>query len=370
MSGGVPGLACRDVFLTCQSITPDLIFTNGLNQNIIILYRLFEIIGWKPTLLVNGSMDMGKLPSKFRDVRWITLEKYLQSPFEVRVLLEIGINMAEKVRNLFHMMGARVLKLYLGNSLNIDTEMSLFSPQVEIIQHKPGDIDMLLTSPHYADQLEYLRKLNGLSCENAQIAPYVWDPMFIDCDATASSAASSQRRDILIFEPNISFQKCCVIPLLICEKYYMENPEFSGKVHVFNTDKYNEGTNFFRNLLDRLTLWKDEKIELHERHSVQDIMKQYPDAVILCHQTNNEYNYMYLEAFYKGFPLVHNAESWSNGGWYYDGCDIEGGATVLGKALSSSKGEGVSEEKEIIWHHSIYNTANQEGWLRLLEDRT
>ena len=92
MSGAVPGLACRDVFITCQSITSDLIFTNGLNQNIIILYRLFEIIGWRPTLFVNGSMDTGKLPSKLRDVRWITLEKYLQSPFEVRVLLEIGVS--------------------------------------------------------------------------------------------------------------------------------------------------------------------------------------------------------------------------------------------------------------------------------------
>ena len=88
--------------------------------------------------------------------------------------------------------------------------------------------------------------------------------------------------------------------------------------------------------------------------------------VILCHQTNNEYNYMYLEAFHKGFPLVHNAESWSSGGFYYDGCNIQDGATMLKKALTSP----TPEAKDIIWKYSIYNTANQEAWLRLLEDRT
>ena len=359
----VPGPECKEekiVFLTCQSLAPDVIFSNGLNQNVIFLYQLFELVGWKPYLLVNGPMDSSKLAT---EMRWITLDKYIQEPFDVSVLLEIGINMSKKVRSLFKMMGARVIKLYLGNTLNIDTEMCIYSPGGDVILHSVGELDMVLTSPHYASQLEYLRCVNGLEADQVSVAPYVWEPTFI-----GEGVGAAPPKDILIFEPNISFQKCCVVPLLICEKYYLENLSFSGKIHLFNVDKYEDGSNFYRNLLDRLRLWKDGRIVLHGRCSVKEIMEEYPNSVILCHQTNNEYNYMYLEAFYRGFSLVHNAESWSSGGFYYEGDDILGGATALGRALNNSGSvERRRHENDIIMRHSIFNTANQEGWLRLLE---
>jgi hypothetical protein len=357
-----PGLRSENIiFITCQTLTPDLIFTNGLNQNIIIFYRLFDLMGYKPYLLVNGPMDSSKMPFA---LRWITLDKYIQKPFNVKVLLEIGMNMGKKVRALMHMMGARIIKLYLGNSLNIDTEMTLFGDRSDIVIHSKGDIDMVLTSPHYAPQLEYLRVLNGIpsGLGAAAIAPYVWDPMFIDSSLETGSANAA--KDILIIEPNISFQKSCVVPLLICEKYYLENPTFSGKVHVFNTDKYVEGDNFFKNILENLTLWRDGRIELHGRFAITDILRKYNSSVMLCHQTSNEYNYMYLEAFYLGRSIIHNAESWKEAGCYYEGCSLESGAGALKKALDGGGGAG----RKIIWDHSIYNPAVQAGWSRLLEE--
>ncbi len=355
----VPGLCEGNIFITCQSFTCDTIFNNGLNQNIIILYRLFGIMGYTPYLLVNGPMDTMKLPGVFHDLRWITLDKYIQKPFNVKILLEIGMNMGKKVRALFHMMGARILKLYLGNSLNIDTEMSLFSSKNEIIIHSKGDIDLVLTSPHYASQLDYLRVINNTPCK---VAPYVWDPMFINAFDVVSPV-DGQVKDILIIEPNISFQKSCVVPLLICEKYYLESG-FAGKIHVFNTDKYGEGGNFFKNILGNLNLWRDGRIELHGRFAVTDILRKYPSSIMLCHQTNNEYNYMYLEALYRGFPLVHNSEPWKECGSYYQGNSLEGGAAALHSALGGSSKEG----RKIIYEHSIYNPAVQQAWLRLLED--
>ncbi len=359
------------IFITCQSLTPQLIFNNGLNQNIIILYRLFALIGYKPYLLVNGPMDCMKLPGAFHDLRWITIDKYIQAPFNVKVLLEIGMNMGKKVRALFHMMGARVIKLYLGNSLNIDTEMSLFSDKTDIVIHSKDDIDLVLTSPHYASQLDYLRVINGVSEKAAAIAPYVWDPMIINSYEEVSHL-DRKVKDILIIEPNISFQKSCVIPLLICEKYYLENPGFAGKVYVFNTDKYEESGNFFKNILNNLNLWRDGRIELHGRFAITDILRKYPSSLLLCHQTNNEYNYMYLEALYKKIPLVHNSECWKEAGCYYEGNSLEGGVAALRDGLEGSFGcsRALREDqgRKIMWYHSIYNPAVQQAWSRLLEE--
>jgi hypothetical protein len=319
---------------------------------------------YKPYLLVNGPMDASKLPGAFHDLRWITLDKYIQAPFNVKALLEIGMNMGKRVRSLFHMMGAKVIKLYLGNSLNIDTEMCLFSDNNDIVIHSKDDIDLVLTSPHYASQLDYLRVING-ACA-VEVAPYVWDPMIINAYEEVTYVEKAQK-DILIIEPNISFQKSCVIPLLICEKYYLENPGFTGKIHLFNTDKYEENGNFFKNILNNLSLWRDGRLELHGRFAITDILQKYPSSVLLCHQTNNEYNYMYLEALYRGFPLIHNSAAWEETGCYYEGDSLEGGVAALGCAL---KGDSTKEGRKIMWYHSIYNPAVQQAWSRLLEEDT
>jgi hypothetical protein len=359
MSVGVPGQCDGVLFLTCQTITPEMLFSNGLNQNIIIFYRLFALLGYKPYLLVNGPMDNNKMPAAFQDLRWITIEKFIQKPLKVKAMLEIGLNMSNKVRDVLHMMGARVLKIYLGNSLNIDTEFSMTNS--DVILHAPGDVDMVLTSPHYSSQMEYLAGINRVPLDKVGIAPYVWDPMIINCYEEVTF--SGQVEDIVIVEPNISFQKCCVIPLLICEKYYLEHG-FKGNVHVYNTDKYNEGSNFFKNILENLALWRDGRIVLHGRHSITDILKEHPSSALLCHQTSNEYNYMYFECLHMGFPLIHNSYAWSTMGFYYENDSLKGGVEALIAAFA-----GASAEKghKIMYDHSIYNPAVQEAWVRLLE---
>ncbi len=349
-------MAAPGIFLTCQTLTENMIFNNGLNQNIIIFYRLFVLLGYRPYLLVNGPMENSKLPVGFQDLHWITIEKFIQAPFDVKALLEIGINMSDKVRNIFRMMGARIIKIYLGNAQNIDTEFC--NTNSDVILHAPGDIDMILTSPHYASQLEYLAAVNSVSLDKVSVCPYVWDPMIINAYKEVKFGGSID--NILILEPNISFQKCCVIPLLICEKYYLEHG-FQGKVHVFNTDKYMEGSNFFKNLVERLALYRDGRIVLHGREAVVDILEKYPNSALLCHQTNNEYNYMYLECEYRGFPLVHNSAAWSDLGSYYIGDSLVGGCAALLDAAATHK------DDKLLYDYSIYNPAVQETWLRLIE---
>ena len=58
------------VLLATAAITEDNLFMNGLFQNIYIMYRMFEAMGWKPFLLVNMKpADMNKVPKYMQDVR-------------------------------------------------------------------------------------------------------------------------------------------------------------------------------------------------------------------------------------------------------------------------------------------------------------
>jgi hypothetical protein len=57
-------------------------------------------------------------------------------------------------------------------------------------------------------------------------------------------------------------------------------------------------------------------------------MSQHADAVV-SHQWQNDQNYMYLDALYGGYPLVHNSSWMREAGYYYPGFDAQEGARQL-----------------------------------------
>jgi hypothetical protein len=57
-------------------------------------------------------------------------------------------------------------------------------------------------------------------------------------------------------------------------------------------------------------------------------MGQY-GGIVLCHQWENGLNYVYYEALYGGYPLVHNSPFLKHVGYYYDQFDIDAGAQAL-----------------------------------------
>lgn len=59
----------KTVLLATAAITEDNLFMNGLFQNIYIMYRMFEAMGWIPFLLVNMKpANMDKVPKYMQDV--------------------------------------------------------------------------------------------------------------------------------------------------------------------------------------------------------------------------------------------------------------------------------------------------------------
>jgi len=119
-----------------------------------------------------------------------------------------------------------------------------------------------------------------------------------------------------------------------------------------------------------LKLVEDNKVKLVGRRDMKDMMAETPWMIAMCHQVNNDYNYMTMEFMYTGFPLIHNAGAWSEYGYYYPDNHIDAAAEQI-KYVLDSHSERIelykSHGRVLAWKHSLYNPDVQAAWKALLE---
>jgi hypothetical protein len=232
------------VLLATAVITEDNLFNNGLFQNVYVLYRMFESMGWLPIMIVNKKPEtVDKIPWYMKDIRLISIEETGKNPIPVKLYIEIGMSIDANMRKFLKMCGSRIAKLYLGNILNIDVETPIFFPNMNFAHHVIGELDDIWVSPHYAQHAEYARALNHIDLDKPEpiIVPYVWDPDILTCGGQRNfhwrQASSAEEERFLILEPNISFQKSSLIPLMIMEAWFRKNPTWPGEVVVINGER-------------------------------------------------------------------------------------------------------------------------------------
>ncbi len=209
------------------------------------------------------------------------------------------------------------------------------------------------------------------------IAPYVWDPNILTRNGTVHlewrAPAKPEDQVLVIMEPNISFQKASLIPLLIAERWYRAqggaSGAWKGKVVVINGERLSHVPHFKHNVAPMLDILKDDRVSLEGRNDVVSVLRTWPSATFLLHNYNNEYNYMTMELLWTGFPAVHNSPSWSTYGYYYEEADLEAGAAQLAAAMQFH-GERLetyrSHAHALAWQHSPYNPETQAAWDQLL----
>lgn len=364
------------IIIATATIQTDSLFQNGLYQNIFILYKLFDSMGYAPILLVNDKpKDINTVPVILRHVRMVTVEEIARTPMPVHLYLEIGMSIDKSMRRILRMTGSKVAKLYLGNILNIDIETPIFYREMNFAHHVIGELDEIWVSPHYKQHDEYAAIINDVKPgpNTLKIAPYVWDPCILTLNGTRSfkwrPRNASEVETFIIMEPNISFQKASLIPILIAERNYRANKR-PMKVLVCNGERLMANPFFTRTILPTLELAKDNYIEFSGRHTITSIMNEYPYATAICHQLNNQYNYMALEFVTSGFPYIHNAPDWSDIGYYYEGHDVIKGGEALNNAIQrhSTDLEMYHANGEAVrWRHSPYNPEVHKAWKILID---
>ena len=375
-----PAIHRKIILLATASITDGNIFSNGLFQNVILFYRMFEAMGWTSILIINERpKSLDNIPDQLKTCRVVCAEEILKQPIPVYAYIEIGMSIDPMVRKFLKMIGSKICKLYLGNIINIDIETPIFYPEMNFSHHVIGEIDKVWVSPHYAQHDQYASSLNHVKLESpeSQVGPYVWDPSFVLDDGKRHiswrATLPNEKEVFVITEPNISFQKTAVIPLLMIERFYRKiraaGKTWNGRVVVVNGPRIMQIPHFKKNIYDTLDIVKDGLVEMAERKDIVTTLKTYPNATFICHQFNNEFNYMVLEMLWLGFPVLHNAKSWENYGYYYPGCNLSAGGDLL--ALVTEKHKESLEvykahARALAWRHSPYNPDVQRAWEKLL----
>lgn len=359
----------KPVFLTSIRMLEEQLWTNGLFQNIFFLYKLFENAGYTPFLLVadNKINKESKLYEKFRT---IDTHEWSQKPFRIYAYIEMGMSCSPNIRKIFKEAGAKTFKLYLGNILNIDIETPMFHHKTNFSHHVVGNIDTILVSPHYDFHQEYAAAINKVY-PSVKIAPYVWEPYYIKDQVDIYKHRINGPFSFTIIEPNISFQKTSLVPIMICEAYYRKYPNKVNEIAVINGKKLIDSEHFKNNIITNLDLYKKGKIHFLPRANTKELSKSLNSNIIIHHTVNNNYNYIFLEHLKMGFPVIHNFEPLKEYGYYYPGNDIYAASDLINiiattHLVKSEPYKSINEQ--LFWNFSINNPDNIKAWIDIIEN--
>ena len=103
----VPKLKDRKVILLATAtITNDNLFSNGLFQNVFILYRMFDAMGYAPVLVIHDKpKTLDNIPQMLHNARMMTTEEVILQPIPVIALIEIGMSIDPLLRQFVKMLG-------------------------------------------------------------------------------------------------------------------------------------------------------------------------------------------------------------------------------------------------------------------------
>ena len=362
----------RIICIATQNISKNTLFINGLYQNIILIYKLFEILGHIPYFLINEPPTQKNADILLDgNYRCILPETIIQHPMHIDLYIEIGMSTDLQFNRYLKAAGTRIIKLYLGNALNIDTEMVTIINGISFPHHSYSDLDEIWTSPHYEQNIEYLCGIYRLPLNRGKIAPYIWDSMFIDELHNTSwiPPKAWEDTDIVIAEPNISFQKCAYLPLHLVDAFASKYPMWRGKVYCINTTRFSSNVHLCASVLPDISIVTNERVVFCERMPLETILKTHKNALFIGHQWNNEYNYMTCELMMKGFPILHNTSAWSAFGYYWSEGEWINGISLLRNTLENHEAnlsKYKSDAQLLAWNYSMHNPNVQKEWVNLI----
>jgi len=235
-------------------------------------------------------------------------------------------------------------------------------------------IDEIWTSPHHAHFIPYLEVIYGCDVP-VKICPYLWDSRFLSEETQklklkklSPKYNKDLQKRICILEPNLNLSKACLIPILICEKLYREDPSLLEFVTVFCGNTI-QGNQYFIDLIKNCALMKEGRVFFNKRWSTPNALSKFGGTVV-SHQNLNDLNYINLECLHLGVPIVHNSEFLSDVGYYYPDFDISIAAEALRQSIITH--EKNFEKKwgkatEAFNKFSVYNPLNISKYKSLIE---
>jgi len=123
------------------------------------------------------------------------------------------------------------------------------------------------------------------------------------------------------------------MPMLVCEEAYRKAPYRFEFIRICNALKAKENSGFVR-FARFLDIVHHGVASFEGRFSVYEYMAYYGDCIVSHHWENGQ-NYLYYEALYGGYPLIHNSEFIRDLGYFYPDFDCQAGGEAFIRAFET-----------------------------------
>lgn len=323
------------------------IWTNGIKINILSLCETFKKSkkNYEIYILNMKNVDIPDiLPSHFDGIKFGYFNDiYLDMDLIIAMGSQIYESQIQKFKSLPN---KKFISYKCGNNYILSTEKILFTSGSTTTEYNnEQDYDEVWYVPQqHETNYGYYKTFHRT---NAIRVPFVWHYKFIKNSLIEIEMGyrnnkfkkdwkydiKKKKKTIGIMEPNLNIVKFCLIPLFIAEESYRgEHKDKIEGVMLSNAMDINKKRNFIQ-LISSLDLYKDKKITAESRYQTAFFLTQYVD-ILICHQLLNPLNYLYLDAAYLGYPVIHNAPLCKDLGYYYEESDTEQGKKILDYVLT------------------------------------
>ena len=370
------------ITISLQSVD-EALWTNGIKLNALILIRLLEnsVNKYDVCLLNTSGIDLTNKPDYLKDIK---IYKFEDKYTEMDLIFTLGAQIGEDQIKHFKSLGdKKVVSYRCGNNFVISMETVLFKPSVERVHQYEKDFDELWYIPqqHETNQGYY----HTLYRTDAIMVPFIWHHKYLDESLVSVDLSykvgkfkrgikydiGKEKKVLGIMEPNLNVVKYCMIPLMVAEECYRGDIGREGieKIMITNSEMVSKHKEFLGQV-GTFDLYKDNKVRAESRYQTAYILTQYLD-VLICHQLLNPLNYIYLDAAYMGYPVLHNAPMVKDLGYYYEGSDTIGGAKQLDYILTEHDkniDEYNERNKKVLWRYNADNMELVETYDKMIEN--
>lgn len=354
------------------SIDPtESLFTNGIRQNVVILRELYELCeNVETAYIINTSGksvpdDISAPLYPYR--RHIITLKEVEQKCDLIVVAHGSLFKDEY--KYFSNKGIKIAKLILGPSVSIFNETILFKDNKQaqgLFGTNLDTVSEIWLSEHYFKDRYFFETIYG--CKSF-IAPYVWDPRFLEkLKPTLYKPSGKKEKRVSNFEPNLNMVKNSTYPIVIIEKFFRQYPELLGDVYFFNTSIIKTKTDLIDFVKD-LNSYKSGKISFEGGINIIKGLNSYSD-IMLSHQNQNELNYIYLDAAWLGYPVLHNSPMMKEIGFYYPNNDAEIASQQLKRIATDFDDyyqEYLINSRQSIKKYMITNQEHIENYSKMIE---
>lgn len=310
------------------------VWNNGLVQNI---YHFAGLIAALPFVeavcLINCGDKPGHPEGSDQAAKCIPLLSPAEALEQVDVAIEMGGAIDFELIRRFRYRGGKFILHLCGQPYVSLVEPTVFGRDGFFMDpERFEEIWLLAKDMTFAPMLRTIHR-----CPVHEV-PYLWSPRFLEQTIQQGPDGAPQfgyqpgslRSGTAwpaIFEPNISPIKMGLIPFLICDEVERTSPTIIERVTYLNGDGLLEHTSYIH-FMQNSALYNRKKVIITGRDYFARIMGRGGNIVI-SHQLNCMQNYLYLDALYGLYPILHNSKMFKDVGYFYDGSDIETGARML-----------------------------------------